>query len=269
MNRKSRQINYESIDGTGLVGILSANVNSNKSCVIMCHGLKTDKEEYGDFKKLSEILVGNYDNFRFDFRAHGQSQGKDMEMTVQALKEDLEATIILIQNEGYNEICILGASFGASILSLIDYEKFPKVKKLIIWSGSIDANKGNPKGSLGYYNYRRAMEEGSVEIKSKTTNNVMRLNRTFMKETRSLKPEEKIKDIDLPILFIHGTEDETTPYAVNQQIARTVKKCCFATISGARHGLHEQKDIMIASKYIQSFLNMRLPEEIISQKERD
>ena len=69
----------------------------------MCHGLKTDREEYGDFTELSKILLDNgYDSFRFDFRAHGKSEGKDIEMTMDGLKKDLEATLYLVQNEGYS-----------------------------------------------------------------------------------------------------------------------------------------------------------------------
>ena len=260
-------VNYKSKDGTKLIGIVNANAISNKGCIIMCHGLKTDKEEYGDFKKLSELLLENYDSFRFDFRGHGQSEGKDIDITMQGLKEDLESSIIFIQNQGYEEIYILGASFGASILSLINYERFPKVKKLIMWSGSIDFDKGNPRGSLGYYNYKKAIEEGSVEVKIKTTDNVMKLSRTFMEETRSSKAEEKIKEIDVPILFIHGTEDETTPYQVNRQMAKTVKKSYFATIQGASHGFHEEKYIIMASKYIESFLNIKLPDKTIEIEE--
>ena len=63
---------------------------------------------------------------------------------------------------------IIGASFGASILSLINYAYFPQVKKLIVYSGSIDNNYGNPKGSLGIQNYKKALTEGSVNIQSKT-----------------------------------------------------------------------------------------------------
>jgi len=265
--KMKQTINYRSLDGTKLLGILESKMNFSKKCIIMCHGLKTNKDEYGGFKELTQVLANDYDTFRFDFRAHGESQGNEMEMTVKGLKEDLEATLLeLILKRKYEEVCILGASFGGAILSLIDYERFPEVKKLIMWSASIDANKGNVKGSLGYENYKKAIEEGSVEIKSKTTGKIRKLSRTFMKETRDLKPEEKIKDINIPILFIHGTEDKTTPYEVNKQIAKECKKSCLVIIKGASHGLHEPKDIMLASKYIESFLKMKMPD---IQREED
>lgn len=249
-------INYKSIDGIQLGGTLMKK-EQNKSCIVMCHGLKTDRNEYGDFTKLSEMLVDNgYDTFRFDFRAHGKSEGTDIEMTMEGLKKDLEATLWLVQNEGYSQLIILGASFGASVLSLINYAYFSKVKKLIVYSGSIDNNNGNPKGSLGIQNYRKALTEGSINIKSKTTGKIMTLSKTFMRETRELKPEEKIKKINMPILFLQGTEDQTTPYKVNKNIAKQCKEAYFRAIEGASHGLHKQNDREIAVQYILRFLQM-------------
>lgn len=256
-----RVINYKSIDGTPLGGTLMKK-EQNKSCIVMCHGLKTDRDEYGDFTKLSEMLVDNgYDTFRFDFRAHGKSEGKDIEMTMEGLKKDLEATLWLVQNEGYSQLMILGASFGASVLSLINYAYFPQVKKLIVYSGSIDNNNGNPKGSLGIQNYRKALTDGIVNIRSKTTGKIMTLSKTFMRETRDLKPEEKIKEINIPILFLQGTEDQTTPYKVNKNIAEQCKEAYFVAIEGASHGLHRQNDRKIAVQYILRFLQMEKSQE--------
>lgn len=262
MQENEKIINYKSIDGTRLSGTLMKNKNQSNSCIIMCHGLKSDREEYGDFTELSKILLDNgYDTFRFDFRAHGKSEGKDVEMTMEGLKEDLEATLYLVQNEGYSQLGVIGASFGASILSLINYAYFPQVKKLIVYSGSIDNNKGNPKGSLGIQNYKKALIDGSINIQSKTTGKIMTLSKTFMRETRDLKPEEKIKKINIPILFLQGTEDQTTPYEVNKTIAEQCKKSYFVTIKGASHGLHEQNDRVIAVQYMLRFLQMEKIEE--------
>ena len=261
MKENEKIVYYNSIDGTRLSGTLMRK-EQNKSCIVMCHGLKTDRDEYGDFTKLSEILIDNsYDTFRFDFRAHGKSDGKDIEMTMEGLKKDLEATLWLVQSKGYSQLMILGASFGASVLSLINYAYFPQVKKLIIYSGSIDNNKGNPKGSLGNQNYRKALMDGSVNIKSKTTGKIMTLSKTFMRETRELQPEERIKKINIPILFLQGTEDQTTPYKVNKNIAEQCKEAYFVAIEGASHGFHRQNDREIAVRYILRFLQMEKSQE--------
>ena len=42
--------------------------------------------------------------------------------------EDLEETIKMLNDRGFNEIIVLGASFGGSIISLLDYSKFNTIK---------------------------------------------------------------------------------------------------------------------------------------------
>lgn len=55
MISKNELLSYNSKDGTQLVGVLNNNP-TNKNCIVMCHGLKTDKEEYGTFTYLSELF---------------------------------------------------------------------------------------------------------------------------------------------------------------------------------------------------------------------
>ena len=126
---------------------------------------------------------------------------------------------------------------------------------MIVYSGSIDNNKGNPKGSLRIRNYRKALTEGSVNIKSKTTGKIMSLSKTFMRETRELQPEERIKKINMPILFLQGTADQTTPYKVNKNIAEQCKRiqfCVarFANVHMKLFKITEKKKINYSVLYI-------------------
>ena len=269
MQKNEETVKYTSKDGITLSGTFTHAKKKSKSCVVMCHGLKTDRDEYGTFADLSNMLLDNgYDSFRFDFRAHGQSEGRDVEMTVQGLKKDLCATLGLLQNSGYSEIIVVGASFGASILSLINYAYFPQVKKIIVWSGSIDANRGNSNGSLGVQNYRKALENGSVNVESKTTGKIITLSDRFMRETRELAPEEKIKEINKPILFLQATEDETSPYEVNKNIAKCCKDAYFIEIEGASHGLHEPQYRKLGAGHMLNFLQMKKDKEKEDHEDR-
>lgn len=103
---------------------------------------------------------------------------------------------------------------------------------------------------MGVINYNKALIDGSVDVKSKTTGKIMTLSKMFMRETRELRPEERIKTINIPILFLQGTEDQTTPYNVNKNIAEQCKKAYFVKIQGASHGFHKQNDRAIAVQYI-------------------
>lgn len=61
-------------------------------------------------------------------------------MTISKEIEDLEETIKMLKTKGYNEFILLGASFGAGIISLLLHEKYPEIKGLIFWYGALEYN---------------------------------------------------------------------------------------------------------------------------------
>ena len=93
------EIHYSSTGNITLYGLFSQ-VNDTNEIVILCHGLKANRTERGSFDHLVEALrVNNINSFRFDFRGHGESSGKDFEMTVSGEKEDLESTIKMLSKK--------------------------------------------------------------------------------------------------------------------------------------------------------------------------
>lgn len=119
---------------------LMGNISQNK-IVLLCHGIRGNKDERRSFCVLAEeIQKHGYSTIRIDFRAHGESTGVDYEMTISKEIEDVETVLNFLGSKGYKEIIVLGASFGASIVSLVDYSKFDKVKALVLWYGALDYN---------------------------------------------------------------------------------------------------------------------------------
>jgi predicted alpha/beta-fold hydrolase len=110
---------FKNKDGLKLCGILTKPTKETKSCVVLCHGITVDKEEGGIFTKLAKKLANvGFAVFRFDFRGHGESERRSVDMTITGEERDLE-------NFG-----ILGASFaGEGSLSI--YSKAPRYCKSI------------------------------------------------------------------------------------------------------------------------------------------
>lgn len=76
-------IYYNSTDGIKLCGILNKETNNDK-IIIMCHGIRGNKEEKGAFIELeNRLAINGFNSFRFDFRGHGESRGKDLEVTIE------------------------------------------------------------------------------------------------------------------------------------------------------------------------------------------
>jgi predicted alpha/beta-fold hydrolase len=87
-------------DKIQIVGILSKAKKDNDKIIVLCHGLTVDKDEGGIFRQLSENLVENgFDCFRFDFRGHGESGGKQEEMTIAGELTDLLTVVNFIKSQ--------------------------------------------------------------------------------------------------------------------------------------------------------------------------
>lgn len=231
-----QKIYYDTTDNIKLCGLLSK-VNDSDKIVVLCHGLKGDKTERNSFdvfvKKLQEQKLNS---FRFDFRGHGESSGDDYEMTVTKEVEDLEMTLEMLKKKGFNEIVLLGASFGGSIISLIDYSKYQEVKGLICWYGALDYQATIEEDSFFSLEHKKIAErDGYFPIESKRTGKVFKLGLPLFEEIDVIVPYKKLVEVDLPILFVHGLVDDMVPYQLSEKVCSLCKNAKLKLIENGNH----------------------------------
>lgn len=232
------KIYIDSTDNIKLCSLI-ANVSKEK-IVILCHGIRGDKNERDSFIALAEkIQKQGCSTIRFDFRGHGESTGNDYEMTISKEIEDLENVIKFLINKGYKEIIVLGASFGASIVALCDYSKFNEVKALIFWYGALDNyDTLRTDNFLSDRNKEIALRDGFYKSYNKA-GKVFRFGISLFEEIDKYKPRENIQNNNYPKLFVHGLSDETVSYEVSVEVC---KKCENATVELIENGSHSFDD---------------------------
>lgn len=236
---------YDSTDNIKLSGLLSK-VNDSKSIIILCHGLKADKTERNSFSKLVEKLQNhNINSFRFDFRGHGESTGNDFEMTPLKEVEDLESTIKMLEEKDYDNIVLLGASFGAGIISLLDNSKYPSIKGLISWYGCLDYFATIEEDHFFSDEHMQiAKEKGYYEIISKRTGRSFKLGIKLYEEIHKLIPYEYLIKKDIPILFVHGLVDTMIPYTLSEKVHRLCKNSELILIENGDHIFDNDKQAL-------------------------
>lgn len=237
---------FRNDDGLILSGVYLAAPVPTARCVVLCHGLTYDKDEAGLFAELADEL--NHDGFpvfRFDFRAHGESEGSSVGLTVTGERRDLEAAIREMKARGHTEFGLLGASFGGGAVALHAADHADEVLALVFWNAIVDYEDfRDPKTDLGRQRWgpeamARLEAEGSLEVFPKSP---FRIGKDFITETRFLEPWRGLADLTIPKLFIHGDRDRLVRYDFSVTYATKLPNAELITIPGADHGFRSSPE---------------------------
>lgn len=233
---------YDSSNNVKLCGLLSK-INHSKKIVILCHGFSGNKSEKKSFDTLVEKLRENdFNSFRFDFRSHGESSGNDWEMTISGEIDDLETSINLLKDKGYNEFILLGASFGAGIVSLLDFSKYETIKSLVLWYGAF--NFKDPRNqTFSDDKWEIAKKDGYYPL-IKKSGITRKIGLNLFNEVNKFKPFENLSQLELPILFVHGTIDTSVPPELSIETSAKCKNSKLELIEGGWHTFDNSKEAL-------------------------
>lgn len=228
------KIYIDSTDDIKLCALLGK-VSKDK-IVLFCHGIRSNKNEKGSYDVLAkEIQNHGYNTLRIDFRGHGESAGLDYEVTITKEIEDVESVVKFLRNKGYKEIIILGGSFGASIISLVDYSEFEEVKGLIFWYGALDNyNALRNDKFLSEKNKQIALKEGFCTTYTRE-GRPFRFGVPLFEEIDKYKPMDTIKNIKMPKIFVHGLVDQYVSY---EEAVKAYNECRNAKLVLIENGDH-------------------------------
>jgi hypothetical protein len=246
------KVYFKTSDGLKLCGILSTPIELGSTpkqktdkCIILCHGIGYHKDEDEDlFKNFAKKLCNiGFSVFRFDFRGHGESEGKSTDMTVSGEEADLEATVKFLQSKGFKEFGILSQSFAGGAASFFTSSHQDIVKALVLWNSVIDyAEKISPtlpwtKKYWGQPAFERVNKFGFTEIGSKK----FKIGKKLMEEIKVLRPWEELLKVSIPTLFVHGDKDRYVRVEDSIKYAHMMKNAKLEIIKGADHGFHENQ----------------------------
>lgn len=236
--RVMEKIIYKTSDNVELNGILET--NKSDTCIIMCHGIRSGKEEHGNFTKLAQLLnKNNIDSFRFDFRGHGENSSDFSSVNIKGEINDLEASIELISQKNYKNIILLGASFGGGIISLIDFQKYYLVKGLILWYPAIVYSETE---LFCKANLNKAIKQGFLETQSIKNGKKYIFSKELMLQTQIYNPYDALLNNNLPKLFIHGNNDKDVDYKSIEKCARESLNSELIIIENGTHGFFDNQE---------------------------
>jgi len=236
------KITFTSKDGLSLSGIWHVPTNKSSKAIILAHGITVDKDEYGIFIKLANALQQNgYAVFRFDFRGHGESEGKSIELTVTGEIIDLEAAVKEVINKGYNEIGLLGASFGGGSTALYVSKNQEGIRCLCLWNPVLNYDHTFLNPTLPWlkdkkeYMMKDILEKGWTTLGSKK----YVIGKSLFDDMAKFQPYKALENIRIPTMIIHGTSDTKVPYEDSKEYFALLIHGKLLTIENSEHGFHE------------------------------
>lgn len=163
--------------------------------VILAHGWFMTKDSKA-FTKIAEEFSNYYDVLVFDFRGHGKSSGK-YTFGINEIN-DMES-IIEHAHKNYKKVYLIGFSLG-SLISIDYCSNHKDIDKLILISAPTDFKKieNNVFSPNAFVPTLKKFEwERWTSIRFSIS--------SIFKE--KIKPENKIKNIEIPTLLIAGEKD--------------------------------------------------------------
>ncbi len=241
----TQAVRISTSDTLRLAGIWHFPKNKTKKAVILAHGITVDKDEDGVFIKLANSLEkAGFAVMRFDFRGHGESDGKSIDMTVSGEMLDLEAVMAYVRKQGYLDVGLLGASFGGGSSTLYASEHQKDIACLCLWNPVLNYDHTFLNPTLPWIKAKKAHMQKDIHEKGWTTLGSRKfvIGKVLFDEMAKYKPYDALQIIKLPTAIIHGTRDTKVPYEDSKKYVSSLQSGSLITIEDAEHGFHEPKE---------------------------
>ena len=231
------RLTFESEDGVALRGILRPIDSAPKAGIVLAHGMTTDKDYGGFYPALaSELANAGFESLRFDFRGHGESEGKLEEMTIAGEVRDLQAAVRLLRNRHTLHLGIVGTSFGAGIAVLFAAQAGRLPFALVLLSSVLDYRRGflEPETPWAKKWFTPSALEKAYASGTFASGGV-RLGIELIREFEAINPAEMLRDLAVPVLMFHGEHDPIASFPAARDAARSSHGVEFIPVEKGEH----------------------------------
>lgn len=240
MNQYSKNVPFFSFDGLKLEGTFVWPRKKKIGVAVLVHGGGVDRDEDGFYIRFSEKLskVG-ISSFRFDWRAHGKSEGKLEEMTLLGVVNDIHSAVNLAtEYTNMRKVYLVGTSFGGGLCAHFAAKNSDKVERLVLMNPLLNYKKRLLEDKPFWQN-KKLTKKGIDELNKigyLPHGSVFRMGRPLINELFHINPYLDMSKITVPTLTIHGTKDSMVPFDISFQYHKAKGKSKFISIEGADHG---------------------------------
>jgi alpha/beta superfamily hydrolase len=220
--------------------------------VVLVHGIDTDMDEGGMYRRLADQLAGiGFGVLRFSFRGHGASAGHQRGVTIAGEMLDLDAAVSYARTEFGGPLVVLASSFGA--VATLESVRYVRPDRLVLWNPILDVRHMfiEPELPWGLSNFGPEAWDAAMRDGMLTIDGSFEVGRTMLTELSRYHPSEAFADSTMPALVVHGELDSYVSYDIALAAARArVPRAPtdFHTVASSDHGFdsREREDEAIA-----------------------
>lgn len=244
----AQETSFHSLDGLRLSATLVTPVAPAKSWTVLVHGGGVTRAEGGFFVRLATGLASaGIGSLRFDLRGHGESEGRQEDLTLSSLVNDIRAAAEHVSSiNGIDGAAnIVGASFGGGVSGYYAANYPERVRRLVLLNPLLNY-KRRLVDEKPYWHNDRIDESAAQELATDgflPRSLTFRLGRALLNEVFYLQPHRVLPDFQAPTLFIHGTRDTFIPVDSSRWAADQMKAPArLLEIEGSQHGFAVHND---------------------------
>lgn len=243
----SRTTTFRSLDGLRLAGTVVAPSGPVETAVVLVHGGGVTRDEGGFFTRLAAGLAdAGFASLRFDLRGHGESEGRQEELTLATILNDIRVALRHVREAtGAGTTGLIGASFGGGICGYYAAHRPEEVSRLVLLNPQLDYKRrtidSRPYWRDDYLDEEHSRlldEQGYIDFTPR-----LRHGRPILNEVFWLQPHTVLDQIKAPTLIVHGTGDTLVPIdGTRAAVPRFTAPCTLVEIEGAQHGFAVHDD---------------------------
>lgn len=242
------EVTFTSLDGIELRGTLTPAVGTAGHVVVLVHGGGVTRHEGGFFTRLAAGLAsGGAAVLRFDYRGHGESAGRQEDLTLAAVRNDIRAAIALLRDrvDATVPAHLLGASFSGGNCVTFAAERPSDVDRLVLINPLLNYKKRFIDDKPEWHDDRldpspaAELTANGYLVHSPT----FKLGRPLLNEVFHFDHEAAVAAVEAPTLVLHGSEDTFIPVQSSRDaIGLFTAPATLVEVEGAQHGIAAPDD---------------------------
>lgn len=244
---RATETEFPSLDGVRLRGTLVVPSEISANATVLVHGGGVTRHEGGFFTRLASGLAEfGVPSLRFDFRGHGESGGRQEDLTISGVVNDICSAVDHVRAEtGTHRANVIGASFGGGISAFYASRYPDQIERLVLFNPLLNYKK-RLIDDKPYWHDDHISQEAGEELTSQgfiSHSPTFKLGRALLNEVFYIQPHLALGKVTVPTLIVHGTRDTFVPIESSRlAVGSFAGGAALVEIEGAQHGIAVHDD---------------------------